>query len=108
MFPLCADRVPDVQGLKRKLSSKLSVVGDSEDATGDVDDWKVKLARGKCYYQLPVTPSVSRCQLAKHKVFLNAVLWSPRSGSASACGGDQNSRPFRSRTCLQTSARQRS
>ncbi|KAK3123354.1 hypothetical protein QOZ80_8AG0629250 [Eleusine coracana subsp. coracana] len=34
----------DVQGLKRKLSSKLSVVGDSDDFTGDVDDWQV----GEC------------------------------------------------------------
>ncbi|TVU06171.1 hypothetical protein EJB05_49370, partial [Eragrostis curvula] len=35
----------DVQGLKRKLSSKLSVVrGDGEDTTEDVDDWQV----GEC------------------------------------------------------------
>ncbi|GJN16375.1 hypothetical protein PR202_gb03358 [Eleusine coracana subsp. coracana] len=34
----------DVQGLKRKLSSKLSVVSDGEGATGDVDDWQV----GEC------------------------------------------------------------
>ncbi|TVU06227.1 hypothetical protein EJB05_49428, partial [Eragrostis curvula] len=35
----------DVQGLKRKLSSKLSVVrGDGEDTTEDADDWQV----GEC------------------------------------------------------------
>ncbi|KAJ1268340.1 hypothetical protein BS78_07G127400 [Paspalum vaginatum] len=34
----------DVQGLKRKLSSKLSVVGDGQDTDEDEDDWQI----GEC------------------------------------------------------------
>lgn len=37
----------DVQGLKRKLSSKLSIVDESEGDAEDEDDWQVTLVQAR-------------------------------------------------------------
>ncbi|TVU06226.1 hypothetical protein EJB05_49427, partial [Eragrostis curvula] len=71
----------DVQGLKRKLSSKLSVVrGDGEDTTEDVDDWQ------ECIKLFLIRLPMSRRFVVPRNMKLLAVPLSQIHGNAQVYG----------------------
>ena len=121
----------DVQGLKRKLSNKLSIVDDGEaNAEEDEDDWQVTLVQAEEKFLNTLFNFLLTCKLASTIVqwYVNSdanfqaakgwnrmiqvsetfYLWLlTRLGSAWGCGGDLNLRPSHFHTCPLTSAPQR-